>query len=144
MRPGPHLLAVLLKRSKNQERNWNTQPLQSTPIRDSYTRMSVCLCPSFTGVMLCAVLIRIRLCNPMDCSSPGTSVHGIFQARLLEWIPISYPRGSSQPRHQTLVSCVSCIGRQILYHSTTWEALARLQSPVIQSNTTNLGKVFHM
>ena len=72
--------------------------------------------------MLCAVLIRIRLCNPMDCSSPGTSVHGIFQARLLEWIPISYPRGSSQPRHQTLVSCVSCIGRQILYHSTSLEA----------------------
>ena len=38
------------------------------------------------------------LCDPMDCSLPGSSIHGIFQARILEWVPISSSRGSSQPR----------------------------------------------
>ena len=58
------------------------------------------------------------LCDPMDCSLPGSSVHGIFQARILEWVAIPFSRGLSQSRGQT---CVSCIGRWILYHST-WEA----------------------
>ena len=44
------------------------------------------------------------LCDPMDCSLPGSSVHGIFQARVLEWIAISFSRGSSQPRDWTRVS----------------------------------------
>ena len=48
----------------------------------------------------------LTLCNPMDCSPPGSSVHGIFQARKLEWVSISYSRGSSRPRGQT-VSLVS-------------------------------------
>ena len=56
------------------------------------------------------------LCSLIDYSLPGTSVHGLVQARILEWIAISSSRGSSQPRDQTRVSCVSCIGRQILYH----------------------------
>ena len=57
------------------------------------------------------------LCNPRDCSPPGSSVHGISQARILEWVPVSSSRGSSRPRHPILVSCVSCIDRRI------WEAL---------------------
>ena len=44
------------------------------------------------------------LCDPMDCSLPGSSVHGILQARVLEWVAISFSRGSSQPRDQTQVS----------------------------------------
>ena len=40
----------------------------------------------------------LTLCDPMDCSLPGSSVHGIFQATVLEWIAISFSRGSSQPR----------------------------------------------
>ena len=48
------------------------------------------------------------LCDPMDCSPPGPSVHGILQARILEWIAISYSRGSSRPRNQTWISCISC------------------------------------
>ena len=44
------------------------------------------------------------LCDPMDCSLPGSSVHEIFQAVVLEWIAISFPRGSSQPRDRTWVS----------------------------------------
>ena len=46
------------------------------------------------------------LCDPMDCSPPGFSVHGIFQARILEWIAISFSKGTSQPRDQTLVFCI--------------------------------------
>ena len=49
-------------------------------------------------------------------SSPGSSDHGIFQARTLEWVAISFSRGSSWRRVQTWVSCISCIGRWILYH----------------------------
>ena len=44
--------------------------------------------------------------DPMACSLPGSSVHGIFQAIVLEWIAISFARGSSQPRNQTRVSCI--------------------------------------
>ena len=44
------------------------------------------------------------LCDPMDCSLPGSSLHGILQARVLEWVAISSSRGSSQPRDQTRVS----------------------------------------
>ena len=52
----------------------------------------------------------------MDCSLWGSSVHGILQGRILEWVAIPYTRGSSQPRDQTWVSYVSRIGRQIFYH----------------------------
>ena len=62
------------------------------------------------------------VCNPTDCSLPDSSVHGVFQARILDGVTISYSRGSSQPRDQTQVSCVSYIDRWILYHCTTWEA----------------------
>ena len=54
--------------------------------------------------------------DPIDCSLPGSSVHGILQARILEWDAISYSRGPSQPRDRTNVPCVSLIGRQILYY----------------------------
>ena len=48
----------------------------------------------------------LTLCHPMDCSLPGSSVHGIFQAIVLEWIAISFSRGSSQPRAWTRVSLI--------------------------------------
>ena len=63
----------------------------------------------------------LTLCDPMDCSLPGSSVHGILQARILEWVAISSSRGSSWPRDQTCVSCSSCSGRQVTT-SATWEA----------------------
>ena len=69
------------------------------------------------------------LCDPMDCTLPGSSVHGIFQARVLEWIAISYSRDPSQPRVQTHISCISQIGRQILYHCITWETLVMYAHP---------------
>ena len=50
------------------------------------------------------------LCDSVDCSQPGSSVHGILQARILEWVAISLSRGSSQPRDRTRVSCT--VGRR--------------------------------
>ena len=64
------------------------------------------------------------LCGPMDCSIPGSSIRRIFQARILECVAISYSRESSQPRNQTHLSWVSCIGRWILYYWTIWKAQA--------------------
>ena len=58
-------------------------------------------------------------CNPMGCSPSGPSVHGIFQARILEWISISFFRGSSWLTDQTHISC---IGRWIRYHWAIREA----------------------
>ena len=47
------------------------------------------------------------LCDHTDCSPPGSSVHGILQAKILEWVAISHSRGSSQPRNQSGVSCIA-------------------------------------
>ena len=60
-------------------------------------------------------------CDPMDGSPPDSSVHGIFQARILERVAISSSMASSWSWGRTHVSCVSCMGRQILYCCTTWE-----------------------
>jgi len=49
----------------------------------------------------------LALFDPMDCSLPGSFVHGILQARILEWVVIPFSRGSSQPRDQTRVSCTA-------------------------------------
>ena len=65
----------------------------------------------------------LTLCDPLDCSPPRSSVHGIFQARILEWVAISCSRGSSWSRDQPHISWVSCIGRWILYYCATWKAL---------------------
>ena len=51
--------------------------------------------------------LYLILCDPMDCSPSGFSVHGIFQARILEWVSISFSRGSSQSKDQTWVSCTA-------------------------------------
>ena len=59
----------------------------------------------------------------MDYSWPGSSIHGILQARILEWIASSSSRGFSQPRYRAHVSCITCIDMHILYHCATWEAL---------------------
>ena len=68
-------------------------------IPDTDSVLSIYLCD------MCACVLshfsRIRLCNLTDCSSPGSSVHGILQARILEWVAVSSSRGSSQSRYQS-------------------------------------------
>ena len=57
----------------------------------------------------------LTLCDPLDCSLPGSSVHGILQARVLECVTMPFSRGSSRPRDQACISYISYIG-SILYH----------------------------
>ena len=64
--------------------------------------LCVCVCVRAQSLQLCLIL-----CNPRDRSPHGSSVHGILQARILEWIAISFSKGSSQPRDHTHVSCIS-------------------------------------
>ena len=67
----------------------------------------------------------------MDCGPPGSSVHGILQARRLEWAAVPSSREEDQtqgPRDQTQISDISCTGRQVLYHCTTWEARPELKA----------------
>ena len=68
---------------------------------------------SFQKVKVLVTLSCPALCDPMDCIPPGSSVHGILQARILEWVAIPFLRGSSQLRgsHLSLLYC-----RQTLYH----------------------------
>ena len=58
-------------------------------------------------ICLWKLLSRVRLCNPMDWSLPGSSVHGIIQDRKLEWVNVPFSRGSSQPRNWTQVSHIA-------------------------------------
>ena len=73
---------------------------------------------------MCAKLLQscATLWDPLDHSLTGSFVHGILQAGILEWVAISFSRGSSQPRDWT---CISCIGRLVLYHWATREALGK-------------------
>ena len=78
----------------------------------------------------CAVCAKsrfscVQLCNPVEHSLPGSSVHGILQAGILEWVAMRSSGGSSQPRDGTCVSCVSCVGRGVFTTSSTWEALLK-------------------
>ena len=71
-------------------------------------------CPSPTlkkSLQLCPIL-----CDPVNCSLSGSSVHGILQEGILEWVAMPSSGGSSQPRDWTLISHVSWIGRRVLYH----------------------------
>ena len=62
-----------------------------------------------SGVLCVCAQSCLTPCYPIDCSLSGFSVHGIFQARTLEWVTISYSRGSSQPKDRFSVSCISCV-----------------------------------
>ena len=78
----------------------------------------VCVC-----VCVCSVIQSyLTLGNPMDCYPPGSSLHGILQARILEWVALFFSRGSFRPRDQTRIFCVSCTGRWVLYLWATGEA----------------------
>ena len=68
------------------------------------------------------------LCDLMYCSPPGSSAHGIFQARILEWVAMPSSRGSSWPSDSSHVSYVSCNGRRVLYHGCHLVGLCWIKS----------------
>ena len=88
---------------------------------------------------------RVRLCDPMDCSLGGSSIHGILQARILKWHAMPSSRGSSQSRDRPCISYISCIGKEARYvpvknsitqealQKVTWESLASCLSLSAQS-----------
>ena len=65
-------------------------------------QVCVCVCVCVWVTQLCPTL-----CDPTDCNPPGSSVHGILQARILEWVASPFSRGSSWPRDRTLISCIT-------------------------------------
>ena len=87
---------------------------------------NVCL-----GAQLC-----LTLGDPMDCSQPGSSVHEILPARILEWVAISSSKGSSWPRYQTHGSCISCIDRWILYYLGSFPKAKSQKIVTIQKRST--------
>ena len=97
--------------------------------------------------MQCSIAqLYLTLCDPMDCSWPGSSLHGIFQERIVEQVAIFYSRKPSCPRDGTPVSCT---GRWLLYHSATRTALLNYTFPKVtihysftSSHTGFLSKVF--
>ena len=89
----------------------------------SFSLCSVSFCFMYFGALLLGMCcwakllqLYLTLCDPMDCSLPGSSVHGILQARILAWVAMPAFRESSRLRDWTCISYVSCIGRQNLYH----------------------------
>ena len=96
-------------------KNWEDRKTISTVLLLGCREMKLQWCNVYT---LCCLVSQLclTLCHPMDCRPSGSSLHRIPQARLLEWVVISFSRRSSQPRDWTHVSC---IGSQIFYH---WEA----------------------
>ena len=110
---------------------------------------TICLCQSMSRFIIVAFIVFplysylksevtqscLILCNPMDCSLPGSSIHGIFQARILEWVAISFSRGSSWPRDWTQVSGIA--GRRFTVW-TTREALIQIYYIIIDSLISNM------
>ena len=75
---------------------WMSDPLHGWTIISTCSSADDCYC--------LVAKLYLALCDPMDCSSPGSSVHGISQAKILEWVAISVSRGSSRPRDQIRLS----------------------------------------
>ena len=105
---------------------------------------------------VCAKLLQwcLILCNSMDCSPPGSSVHGILQARILEWVAMPCSRGSSQPRDQTQVSRIAAdslpceppwkpmntgVGCPIPPSGDLPDLGIKLESPALQMDSCNPG-----
>ena len=93
-------------------------------------RNSVCVCVH-------AQSLSVSLCNPMNYSPQVSSIHGIFQARILEWVAISHSRGSSRPKERTHVSC---IGRWVLYLCAAWEPTGKERTPLSSTSGATKGE----
>ena len=83
--------------------------------------------PTYRPCHCCHSVTKLYLtfCDPVDYSPTGSSLHGILQARILEWVAMSFSRGSSRPADRTHISC---IGSRILHCWATWEALMGVSS----------------
>ena len=89
---------------------------------------------------VCAKSLQLclTLSDPVDCSPPGSSVHGILQARILEWVAMPSSRGSSQPKDPTRVSCCSCIAGGFF----TTEPLRKARHKALQNIQAKTERIF--
>ena len=103
---------------------------------------------SITGIVVYLLNHAQLFSNSMDCSPPGSSVHGISQARILEWVAFSFSRESSWLKDQTHASC---IGRQVLYHwarreahywNTVWKNSSKETAELQKQNYVCFGKLW--
>ena len=79
---------------------------------------------------MCAKLLQSFVCNPMDYSPPGSSIHGILQARILDCVAMPSSRGSSQARDQNCVSYISCFVSWVPYYQR------HLESPILYNSSS--------
>ena len=105
------------------------------------TNKQILICLEIMCVRACSVAQPCpTLCDLTDCSPPGSPLHGISQARILEWVAISSSKGYSRPRDWTRVSCTSCTGRQILYRWATGEACLEIIIAIKEEEKVEQGK----
>ena len=133
LKPGvPHCRRILYQLSHQGSPRileWVAYPFSGYSQPRNRTRVSCTAGTFFTNWAIReAQLGCVWLCNPIDCSLSGSSVHGISQVKILEWVAIPFCRGPSQHRDQTLASC---LGRQFLYHWATLEAHTLFHFPVL-------------
>ena len=83
----------------------------------------------------------LTLCDAMDCSPSGSSVHGILQARILQWFAVPSSRGSSLPSNQTCISVSPALAGEFFIISATWEAQTRCDVIVCVYNGILLGYI---
>ena len=118
MAPEPSALEPMTS-PRGAESRWSFESHNHFPASVGNGMDPVCVCVCVCVCVRAQSLTRVWLCSLINYSSTGSSIHGIFQARILERVVISFSRGSFWPRNRT---CVSCIGRQIPYHWAAWEA----------------------
>ena len=111
------------------QEKWETREISGFKYRKAAMRdiNSACM----LGGSVVSDSLRPLFVTLADDSPPCSSVHGIFQARILEWVAVSFSRGSSRPREGIRVSCSSCVGRWVLHHWVTWEAPAQVEQGLI-------------
>ena len=102
--------------------HWTTREVPGSLFNQSDSTLS-CLARTLVSITLGGLVGKWcpALCDPMDCSLPGFSVRGIFQARVLEWVVISFSRGSAWPRNRIQVSCTA--GRFFFFYRLSYQGI---------------------
>ena len=98
------------------------------------------LSTEFVRVCVCAKSLQscVTLCNPMGCSRPGSSVHGVFQASILEWVALPSSRGSSNPGIEPVAHLFPVLAGGFFTSSATWEALSTEYIRIMGKNFISL------
>ena len=114
MEKSDHLICLLRNLYVGQEATVRTDMEQQTGSKLGKEYDKAVFCHPAYLTLVQSIQLCPTFCNPMDCSPPDSSVHGIFQVRILEWIAIFFSRGSSWSKDETHIYWVSCFGRRIL------------------------------